>query len=391
MIDKIRLGAIDIETKEYTLPSKASKGRMYECVDCKKRVILRQGNVRVHHFAHYTQTNLCSYYDHPNEAQIHKDAKLLIQKLLQEKNLISFTWNCDNCSGFWGLEELPSFKYKDGDEALLEYRDPNGKWIADVALVNNNNVRCIIEIKNKHTTTTQRPEPWFEIDATNLHKIINEQIEIKKDIEKETEGYTPPFIFEIPCIRQNTNRKCYGCFCYKEPWVRRIPGFNKENIDNSCLLCKRTEEYIPTFDGCTGRFQDGCIRVCQDCLLKDTYDKKLRQLYSTDIERLKEIVWAIRGTVNIKQGSNDLLSSKEKQILSKIPQLWKRFGQETQWKQASECIECKRSSYSPVYMDKKYYGICKVCFDNESVQQNIIGKIKEGKITTEEKCLITDS
>jgi len=284
MSDKIRLGAIDIETKEYTLPSKASKGRIYECVDCKKRVILRQGNVRVHHFAHYTQTNVCSYYDHPNEAQIHKDGKLLIQKLLSEKNYISFTWDCINCGGFY-LDELPTIKYKEGDQALLEYRDPNGKWVADVALVNNNKVRCIIEIKNKHITTTQRPEPWFEVDANTLHKIIDEQIKIKTEIQEETTGYTPPFIFEIPCIRKDTERKCYGSFCYKESWVRRIPGYNNKNTDNSCVLCKTKEEYLPSFDGCTGRFQDGCIRVCQDCLLKDTYEKKLRQLYSTNIEK----------------------------------------------------------------------------------------------------------
>ena len=80
-MEKLQLGAIDIQTKKYTSPSEATKGKEYKCVDCDKHVILRKGEVRRPHFAHYSQKNVCSYYEHPNEAQIHKDAKLLMQKM----------------------------------------------------------------------------------------------------------------------------------------------------------------------------------------------------------------------------------------------------------------------------------------------------------------------
>jgi hypothetical protein len=390
MSGKICLGAIDIETKKYTLPSKASKDRSYECVDCKKRVILRQGNIRVHHFAHSTQTNTCSYYDHPNEAQIHKDAKLLIQQLLNDKSYISFTWNCDNCSGFWGLQEIPSFKYKEGDQALLEYRGPNGKWVADVALVNNDEVRCIIEIKNKHATTTERPEPWFEVDATSLHTSINKQFESKKELEKETEGFTPPFVFEIPCVRKNIQRKCYGSFCYNESWVRRIPGHTNKNTDNSCILCETKDNYIPAFDGSTGRFQEGCVRVCQECLVSDTYNKQIRKLYANDIVRPKKLEWRTNGSVDIKVGTEESYSKQEKLIIESTPCIWNKGGQEVMWKQEIPCTECGRSQYSPIFHNKKFHALCKLCLGNENSQANILKKIKEGKINNKEDCLIMD-
>lgn len=388
MSDKLRLGAIDTETKEYTLPSMAYKSRSYECVDCKKKVILKKGNIRAHHFAHSSQTNVCSYYDHPNEAQIHKDAKLLVKKLITEKNYISFTWECSICKGFY-LEEVPSFKYKENDQAVIEYRSPDGKWIADIALINNNEVRSIIEIKNKHATTTERPEPWFEVDANSLHKIISEQMETKAKIENESVDYTPPFVFEIPCIRKNTDRKCYGSFCYKEQWVRRIPGHSNKNVDNSCILCNK-KEYIPTYDGCTGKFQDGCIRVCQDCLNEDVYKKKLRHLYSTDINREQNVFSSKNSTLEVKSNNNDRYSREEKEILKKIPSLWKKFGHEVQYQQELPCIECKRIKYVPIYCDKTFKAICKICFGNTEVHKNIMSKIKDKNIEDEVECMISD-
>lgn len=390
MTDKIRLGAIDIKTKEYTLPSKASKDRQYECVDCKKRVILRQGQIRAHHFAHYTQTNTCSYYDHPNEAQVHKDAKLLIQKLLNERRLLCFTWDCNNCSGFYAFEETSSIEYKEGDQAILEYRGPNGKWIADIALVNNGEVRYIIEIKNKHATTSERPEPWYEIDAESSIQYVNQLYE---DAIKNPEDYgyvnDTDFIFNFPCLRKNIERNCYGSFCYKEQWVRRIPGYDKLNTDNSCIICKK-KEYEPTYDGCTGKFQNGCIRVCFDCLQKDIYEKKIRTLYANDIVRPKKLEWRTNGTIDVKKGSEDSYSKQEQLIIQSTPRIWNKGGQEVMWKQELRCIECGRSQYNPIFYNKQFHALCKICLGNEQSQINLLNKIKGGKLTDKEECLIMD-
>ena len=47
---------------------------------------------------------------------------------------------------------------------------------------------------------------------------------------------------------------------------------------NPCILCLQTD-YEPVTDGCTGRFINGKIRCCTDCLVKDIYENKIRKLY----------------------------------------------------------------------------------------------------------------
>lgn len=42
-------GALDLETKNYTFPNKAEKGKQYKCVDCEQKVIFRRGTKRVPH------------------------------------------------------------------------------------------------------------------------------------------------------------------------------------------------------------------------------------------------------------------------------------------------------------------------------------------------------
>jgi hypothetical protein len=280
------MGAIDTATNQYHSPSEALKGKTYKCTDCGNRVIYRKGDVRIPHFAHYSQTNTCSYYDHPSESQIHKDAKLLMAKLLTEKKNIQFVWPCDyppcykTGSDTYAFSEVPTITYKEGDEVVLEYRDKDNKWVADVAVINNGLIRFIIEIKHTHGTGLGRPEPWFEVDATTLIQEINE-LHAEHPNEPDIDIYKleDDYIYLISCERKNIKRYCYGSFCYKEYWVNRIPGYDKKLLVNECILCG-TSDFSPITDGCTGKFQSGGIKVCMDCLVKDTYEKKLPALYS---------------------------------------------------------------------------------------------------------------
>ena len=271
MCDKVQLGAIDVETKEYTLPSDAQKGRSYTCIDCEQCVILRKGEIRKHHYAHYAQST-CTYYEHPNESQIHKDAKLLMAKLLTSRHSLQFVWNCTMCntrSDNYALNGVPSLIYREGDEVKLEYRDPEKNWIADVAIVNNGEVRYIIEIKHTHATTTPRPEPWFEVNALEFIQEANnpELLDVSSDD-----------VFAVSCMRRDIKRYCYGSFCYKEHWVKLIPGYDIK-VPGNCLLCN-SSDYEPVYDGATDRFQKGNIRICHDCLMEDTVKRKIREAYA---------------------------------------------------------------------------------------------------------------
>ena len=283
MSDKINLGAIEVETGKYVSPTEANKTNSYICIDCSGKVILRKGEIRRAHFSHYLQSAPCTYYDHPNESQIHKDAKLLMAQMLKDKGKIQFCWECcyppcyNTWSGSNAFSEVPNITYKDGDEVIVEYRDKDNRFVADVAVINNNDIRYIIEIKHTHKTTTWRPEPWYEVDATHFIEAINNY-----KSEQITENYTDDekrnIIYEIGCIRP-LKRYCYGSFCYKEKWVWKIPHFDSKLLNNSCILCN-TKDYIDVSDVSTSKFTNGAIRVCIDCLEKDTVHKKIRELYS---------------------------------------------------------------------------------------------------------------
>lgn len=383
----LQLGAIDINTNTYTIPSNAIKGNNYKCIECDKKVILRKGEIRRPHFAHYTQTNTCNYYDHPNEAQIHKDAKMLMAQLLKDKKQILFTWECTMCmrdSLF--MNDDSTIIYKDGDEVFTEYRSKYNKWIADVAVINNNEVRYIVEIKNTHATVTERPEPWFEVDAKELIEGVNQTNEaLKKDNEIERKenpshvDYNYPY--RVPCIR-SINRYCYGSFCTEEQWIRKIPEYDETLKDNSCIICKKNSPYdycyfLPRFDW----LDEKKMRICYNCLFKDSYEKKLRQLYNSETYICKDLKTEV-----IERQKETPISENE--LLLKVPTLISRAGSNNHWNQDTPCVSCARYQYSPVYENKKYYAICKICLADPQSRIDTYKKIEEKHISNEQKCLI---
>ena len=47
------------------------------CPDCDKDLIFCNGKMKIPYFRHaVTEYNPCTYYDKPNESQIHKDSKM---------------------------------------------------------------------------------------------------------------------------------------------------------------------------------------------------------------------------------------------------------------------------------------------------------------------------
>ena len=90
MSNILSLGAMNKITGDYVSPNLANKKDEYLCPDCNKDLILCQGNIRIHHFRHkFDSVNPCNHYSHPSESQIHKDAKLLMKTLLDNKRCIN--------------------------------------------------------------------------------------------------------------------------------------------------------------------------------------------------------------------------------------------------------------------------------------------------------------
>jgi hypothetical protein len=193
MSQLLSLGAINKLTGEYVYPRIANKKDEYICPECNKDLILVQGEIRVHHFRHKTDNvTPCNHYSNPTETQIHKDAKLLLKTLLEQKASISFIRSCASCNK---KDEFEIPEISETSSIKIEYRfDHDGVKIADVAYIDNGDIVCIFEICNTHKTRSEsRPEPWFEIDAKTLINIAN-NIQVGS--------------IQLPCIRCE---KCYDC------------------------------------------------------------------------------------------------------------------------------------------------------------------------------------
>ena len=197
------MGAINKTTNKYEYPKIANKINKYKCPFCEKDVIFRNGKIKQPHFAHYKSGNYCSYYEKPNETQIHKDAKLLMKTLLDNKRCINIYRKCYYCykdqEYFLNIRDE---EYTDNVYVKLEYKFNynNSKKSADVALLKNNELKYIFEICYKNKTKEEnRPEPWFEIKAETL---INET-NTCENVNEEGE-------IEIECIRD------YKCICCKD-------------------------------------------------------------------------------------------------------------------------------------------------------------------------------
>jgi hypothetical protein len=256
-------GAKRVGDDVYVLPHQAIKddGMLYKCIDCDAKVILKSGKVKRAHFAHYAKGS-CGYYEHPNESQLHKEAKYRLASWLKHKIPITISWTCCNilyhgkpCGIYEDNITIHTIKYEEGDQVEIEYAINGG--IADVAVINNGAIRYVFEIKHTHSTLGTRPEPWFEITAHQLHLTTTPDIQLRKDVE------------HLYCVRNSPHRYCSLCRIVNEPWVANLPKIQKENI-KPCIKCEKIE-YSPIFS-------HGYRQICKECLVK--YEKELCSITS---------------------------------------------------------------------------------------------------------------
>jgi len=203
------MGAINKSTNNYEYPKIANKKNCYKCPSCERDVIFRNGKIKQPHFAHKRTNNPCYYYDKPNETQIHKDAKMLMKSLLDNNKNIYFHRICKHCrNGYnntFDVFEITEKDYNKNSNAVIEYKFIHNSLYksADVAFIENDNIKYIFEICYKNKTKEEnRPEPWVEINAEKLILNINsgEIIDDEGDIT-------------IECIRDYI---CEECIEYEE-------------------------------------------------------------------------------------------------------------------------------------------------------------------------------
>lgn len=220
------IGAYDKQNNNYIFPQNASKKRKYYCPDCGEDLIFKKGSIVIPYFSHKSNSK-CTYYDHPSESQIHKDAKNKLAQWLQDKKPLKLKIKCNSCNGSCKNKKI---KYKDNDKVIIEYISPCKKYIADVAIINNDNVRYVLEVTNTHRTIDNaadvRPEPWFDISAD---EIVNTDFDKKK--------------VKLNCIREDHSKFCSDCKESKnlveqaKELFKNQHGKKEIEVRWKCILC----------------------------------------------------------------------------------------------------------------------------------------------------------
>ena len=185
------MGAVNKKTNEYVFPLHALKTDDYKCPICETDIIFKSGKKRRKHYSHKSKSN-CSYYDNPSESEIHKDGKRLIKKMLDDKEKLMIWRNCKCCGD--DVEVLTLINYTDKMVCREEFtfKHNSNKRIADVVLLDDDNINFIFEIFKTHRTDEiNRPtDKWCEINADDL--IINTMEETNRNECGE---------IEIECVR----------------------------------------------------------------------------------------------------------------------------------------------------------------------------------------------
>ena len=284
MTDLIRLGAINTRTTQYTHPSQANKSDDFICIDCGNDVFIRQGQIRVHHFAHCKEDVKCDFYSKPTETQIHKNAKLLLKYILENKIPLTIYDKCVKCNK---KDEYSIPEVSENSSIIIEYRFEynGGVKIADLAYVEDDEIVCIFEICNTHKTSSEnRPEPWFEFDAITLIDNFN-----NSDLQS----------IRLQCIRDKICDDCiYQENIIKQKIEKGIIYFNQRGAG-----CGKTYESIQL------------IQTDKRFIEKETY------IYLTKMHSAKEVIYnelkdqEARGQLNILEiVENDNNSGKQYKI-----------------------------------------------------------------------------
>ena len=150
----------------------ATRGKDYYCPACNMPVIVRKGDIKIHHFAHKA-SDFCS-----QETVIHKTAKMLFQKLVSDwKNGLAqapkINRKCQICQSII-QQPLPDKV----QSAELEVPLQNGSIVDIVLLDVEEKILAGIEVRVTHKVNFEKSEslpiPFIEIDGYEFVENPNE-------------------------------------------------------------------------------------------------------------------------------------------------------------------------------------------------------------------------
>lgn len=179
-------------------------------------------------------------------------------------------WECQTRSGWKQSRRCDRpvqviIQFQDGDTPVIEWRSPDGNFIADVAVFRGQKLLCVFEVLHTHRTEENgyRPEPWFEVEASDILAIL-------PDVDKQD-------AVPLMCAREQeaVGRECTACRIKQQTWTKDIPRLNHHcgsatmwRQEMACICCGR-ENYSPDWWPAKGPGGPGGPRaICKFCTAK---------------------------------------------------------------------------------------------------------------------------
>jgi len=159
-MNELRIPLAFDENARVVRPEVASKGSKYFCPSCGDLLVLRKGEIKQAHFSHRA-TDTCS-----QETVIHKLAKSLIVQVIRDwkegkGEAPTVNRKCPEC-GTYTVQQIPQKV-----EGAVEERRLESGYVADVAILEKQNVVAAVEVKVHHAVDEEKKEnigiPFIEV------------------------------------------------------------------------------------------------------------------------------------------------------------------------------------------------------------------------------------
>ena len=172
----------------------------WPCDCCGGEVQLCWGDVVRPYLRHVIGSNCAG----GGEGVLHRLAKDGLADYLETGERVIFTdgRRCFGCNELYTRTAWLSA----GMSVQVEYGLPDGGR-ADIALLSAaGEVEAVIEIMDSHATQSPRPEPWYEVSASTVFKLLNATANRGLNRMIMEKACLPPLICEKMCEANETNR-----------------------------------------------------------------------------------------------------------------------------------------------------------------------------------------
>lgn len=253
------------------------------------------------------------------ESNEHREAKHRLAQWLSDHIHVEVTITCNKYRkyGKKGAEHYSRCKKSDvyvipffeGDSVEVEHS--RGRWIADVAIVNQETPRLVFEVLHSSKTTTPRDCLWFEISADQI-------LDYSSSARKVS----------LTCVR--TDSECIDCLISSYDFASL---FGKMWIDYTarksrpCFICKEIT-YTPVWqDSHSEENSNYPIACCVSCLRKHfdsiSFFSNIPRVISRPYLQPRQLPHEAEVTVVTQKADNELLR-REMELLKKENQLIQR-------------------------------------------------------------------